>query len=129
MRLLLDTHVLIWWLNDDEQLSSEARKAIADPGSEVFVSSASVWEIAIKQALGKLEFPVARISGIIEEAGFAPLGIEVAHAILAGSLPRHHDDPFDRMLIAQAKTEGMAIVTADAMFERYGVPALAARNA
>ncbi len=121
MRLLLDTHVLIWWLNDDAALSVTARQAITDPGSEVFVSAASAWEIAIKRALGKLEFPIDRISKILDEAGFAPLGIEVQHTIRAGALPRHHDDPFDRMLIAQARLEGLVIATADSTFRKYDV--------
>ena len=121
MRLLLDTHVLIWWLNDDAALSAKARHAIAAPGSEVYVSSASVWEIAVKQALGKLEFPMDRMNGILDEVGFMALGIEIRHAIQAGALARHHDDPFDRMLIAHAVQEGLTIVTEDAMFRRYGV--------
>jgi PIN domain nuclease of toxin-antitoxin system len=127
LNLLLDTHALIWWLNDDAALSPRARKAIAGPKSEIFVSAASIWEISIKLALGKLEFPLARMSEILEEAGFTPLRIEIAHAILAGALPRHHDDPFDRMLIAQARIEGLTLVTADAVFERYEVPVLAAK--
>ncbi|MBF0168925.1 MAG: type II toxin-antitoxin system VapC family toxin [Alphaproteobacteria bacterium] len=121
MRLLLDTHLLIWWLNDDAALSVTARQAIADPGSEVFVSAASVWEIAIKHALGKLAFPIGRMSGILGEAGFAPMSIEIQHTIRAGALPRHHDDPFDRMLIAQAQLEGLVIATADSMFKKYDV--------
>lgn len=121
MRLLLDTHVLIWWLNDDAALSYDARQAIASQESEVFVSAASVWEIAIKQALGKLDFPIARMAEILDKVGLAPLGIEVHHAILAGSLPRLHADPFDRMLIAQAQHEGMTIVTADPLFRQYAV--------
>ncbi|MBF0561273.1 MAG: type II toxin-antitoxin system VapC family toxin, partial [Alphaproteobacteria bacterium] len=83
------------------------------------------WEIAIKQALGRLQFPVARMAAILDEAGFTPLGIKVEHGVLAGGLPPHHSDPFDRMLIAQAQHEGLTIVTADAMIQRYAVAVLA----
>ncbi len=119
MRLLLDTHALLWWLAD-EGLSSRTRDAIADPANLVAVSAASAWEIAIKKALGKLTAP-DDLEQQVHAGGFVPLPINIAHGIAAGQLPRHHDDPFDRMLIAQALAEGLTIVTRDKRFEDYGV--------
>ena len=128
MRLLLDTHILLWWLADDPALPAAARAAIGDPASEVFISAASAWEIAIKHALGRLDFPVAQMTTILNEAGFTPLGIEVQHGVIAGALPPHHNDPFDRMLVAQAQHEGMTIVTVDALIRRYAVAILDGSN-
>ena len=119
MRLLLDTHALLWWLAD-EGLSSQTRDAIADPANLVAVSAASAWEIAIKKALAKLTAP-DDLEQQVRAGGFVPLPINIAHGIAAGQLPRHHDDPFDRMLIAQALAEGLTIVTRDKRFEDYGV--------
>jgi len=119
VRLLLDTHALLWWLAD-EGLSSRTRDAIADPANLVAVSAASAWEIAIKKALGKLTAP-DDLEQQVHAGGFVPLPINIAHGIAAGQLPRHHDDPFDRMLIAQALAEGLTIVTRDKRFEDYGV--------
>ncbi len=124
MRLLLDTHILLWWLADDPALPLQARAAISDSGSEVFISAASVWEIAIKRALGRLDFPVGQMAAILDEAGFTPLAIGVTHGVLAGALPAHHADPFDRMLVAQAQHEGMTIVSVDRMIRRYAVAVL-----
>ena len=124
MRLLLDTHILLWWLSDDPSLPIAAKAAIADPDSQIFVSAATTWEIAIKQALGRLEFPVQQMLGILQEAGFSSLAMAVEHTLLAGKLPPHHHDPFDRMLIAQAQHEGLTIVTVDSMFHRYNVAVL-----
>ena len=124
MRLLLDTHILLWWLSDDASLPDAARAAIRDASSEVFVSAATAWEIAIKQALGKLEFPIAQLSEILAEEGFEALGIAIDHAVIAGGLPPHHGDPFDRMLVAQAQREGLTLVTVDAMIRRYAVAVL-----
>lgn len=125
MRLLLDTHALLWWLADDPSLREAAREAIASPESAVFVSAGSAWEIAIKQALGKLRGP-GDLEAELESEGFAPLSITVGHALAAGALPRHHDDPFDRLLVAQAQAEGLTIVTRDPRIEPYGVATLAA---
>jgi PIN domain nuclease of toxin-antitoxin system len=119
-RLLLDTHVFLWWLADDPSLGSETRDAIADSRNVVYVSAATVWEIAIKKSLGKLEAP-DDMSSIIEAEGFEPLPIDAFHAEQAGQLPPHHRDPFDRMLIAQGQAEGLSIVTHDRNFARYGV--------
>lgn len=126
MRLLLDTHVLLWWLADDPALSP---RTISVVGSErdVYVSAASAWEVAIKQALGKLEAP-DDLAGAVAACAFRELPVGFEHAALAGALPRHHDDPFDRMLVAQARLEGLTIVTGDTRFARYGVPVLAAAS-
>ena len=122
MRLLLDTHALLWWLAD-EGLTDQARDAIADPDNLVMVSAASAWEISIKKALGKLSAP-DDLERQVEESGFTPLSISVTHGMAAGQLPRHHDDPFDRMLIAQAYAEGLTIVTRDKRFADYNVAML-----
>jgi PIN domain nuclease of toxin-antitoxin system len=120
VRLLLDTHALLWWLSDDPSLSEVARAAIATPDADVAVSAASAWEISIKSGLGKLTAPDDLEAQLVRHQ-FTPLAISPAHALVAGSLPRHHDDPFDRMLIAQARLEGMTLVTRDARIGRYGV--------
>ena len=119
MRLLLDTHVLLWLLSADDRLSAEGISAI-ESADEVLVSAASVWEIEIKRAKGLLESPDDLVD-LIEAAGVQLLSMTAAHATLAGRLPRLHNDPFDRMLIAQAKTEGAVLVTADHAPVHYGV--------
>ncbi|MGV6807163.1 MAG: type II toxin-antitoxin system VapC family toxin, partial [bacterium] len=103
-RLLLDSHVFLWWLSD-ESLSTDAKSLIADERNQVFVSAATVWEISIKRALGKLQAP-EDLQRIVEEEGFTPLPISLFHSEQAGKLPPIHRDPFDRMLIAQAQAEG-----------------------
>ena len=120
MRLLLDTHVLLWWLADDPSLGEEARAGISDPGSSVFVSAATVWEVSIKRTLGKLEAPSDLVSQI-ELNSFEPLSMTVSHAYAAGALPRHHDDPFDRMLVAQAMAEDLTLLTRDPRIRVYDV--------
>ncbi|MEE3625187.1 type II toxin-antitoxin system VapC family toxin [Nitrospirillum sp. BR 11752] len=122
MRLLIDTHILIWWMSDDPALPVHVRAAIQDPASEVFVSAATIWEISIKRALGRLDFPLDDIQGELLKAGFKPLAIDIAHAARAGTLPAHHQDPFDRMLVAQAQLEGLTLVSVDAIIGRYAVP-------
>ena len=124
-RLLLDTHVFLWWLADAPELVDQARKAIADQRNEVFVSAATGWEIGIKRANGKLQAP-ANLDAMVEDAGFAPLPLTYFHGEQAGALPMHHNDPFDRMLIAQAQAEGLVIVTRDPRIPRYGVRTLSA---
>jgi PIN domain nuclease of toxin-antitoxin system len=124
VRLLLDTHALLWALLADGDLSAKARRAIADPDNAVFVSSASGWEIAIKHRLGKL--PMAKnvadnLAVHIRKARFAVLDISLDHALAAGRLPGPHKDPFDRMLIAQAGIEKLQVVTIDPVFREYGV--------
>ncbi|MGH3084870.1 MAG: type II toxin-antitoxin system VapC family toxin [Gaiellaceae bacterium] len=125
MRLLLDTHVLLWWLADDPTLRREAREAIADGESVVVVSAASAWEIAIKRATGRLEAP-DDLEAQLERNRFLPLPIAIGHALHAGELPPHHDDPFDRVLVAQAELERLTIVTRDKNIARYGVGTLPA---
>lgn len=123
MRLLLDTHALLWWLADSP-MSADAKQAIADPDNIVIVSAASIWEIAIKKARGKLDAPDGLVEAIAD-SGFDPLPIDFGHAELAGALPVHHRDPFDRMLIAQALEEELVIVTRDESFAPYGIETLA----
>ena len=125
MRLLLDSHALLWALGDPDKLQADSRSAIQESSNDVFVSAASVWEISIKRAKGKLE-TTADLVVELEAARFQPLPISYLHGVAAGSLPEHHGDPFDRMLIAQALLEGMTIVTRDVRFEPYGVPILEA---
>ncbi len=124
-RLLLDTHVLLWALEDSPELGNNARKAVVDRRNEVFVSAANVWEIAIKRSLGKLRSP-DNLTTKVEEMGLAQLPITLFHAEQAGNLPMHHKDPFDRMLVAQAQAEGLVIVTEDERIPRYGVRTMAA---
>jgi PIN domain nuclease of toxin-antitoxin system len=123
MTLLLDTHALLWWLADDPALTLGARTAIRAAGHLVFVSAATAWEISIKQALGKLE-ALDDLEAALVANRFQPLPITVAHALAAGRLPRHHEDPFDRMLIAQAQAVQLTVITHDAKFQPYGVPIL-----
>lgn len=124
MRLLLDTHAVLWWLAG-EGLTSQAQDAIADPANFVAVSAVSAWEISIKKALGKLSAP-DDLEQQVHASGFAPLPISLAHGVAAGQLVRHHEDPFDRMLIAQALAEGLTVVTRDKRFGDYGVALLPA---
>ncbi|HLB38408.1 MAG TPA: type II toxin-antitoxin system VapC family toxin [Gemmatimonadales bacterium] len=125
LRLLLDTHAFIWWLDDDHRLSATARAGIADTRNTIYVSSATAWEMATKVRLGKLKDPagaVPRLGKVLAERRMVELPITVAHAALAGSLPGPHRDPFDRMLIAQGRIEDLPLVTNDAVFQRYDVP-------
>ncbi|PRY18571.1 type II toxin-antitoxin system VapC family toxin [Kineococcus rhizosphaerae] len=118
--LLLDTHVLLWWLSDDERLPERLRAAVADGGNEVFVSAASAWEMSIKAALGKLTVPDG-LREELEQQGFTELPVTVDDGLAAGALPRHHDDPFDRMLIAQAARRGLRLLSVDRRFGEYDV--------
>ena len=124
-RLLLDTHVFLWWLTDDARLGVQARKAILDERNEVYVSAASGWEISIKRAMGKLQAP-DNLDAMVDEAGFTHLPITFFHGEQAGSLPMYHRDPFDRMLVAQAQAEGLTIVTNDKAISAYGVHSIIA---
>ena len=123
MNLLLDTHILLWWLDDNPLLTDKARDAISDTDNLVVVSAASIWEIRIKQALGKLEI-TPDFYDVIKEQGFEMLSITSDHAFAVGDLPAHHRDPFDRIMIAQAKKESLTIVTFDAVFKKYRIPVL-----
>jgi PIN domain nuclease of toxin-antitoxin system len=123
VRLLLDTHVLLWWLADDRRLSTDARATIGDANNQVFVSAASVWEIAIKEAVKRIDIDLDDLQNAILKSGFEPLPIALEHAIRAGRLPHFHRDPFDRMLVAQASVEELRLLTHDRIFQRYGLSA------
>lgn len=120
MRLLLDTHILLWWLSDDRKLPREVRRILTSGRALVMVSAASVWELAIKCAHGRLEIP-SDLLDEIEAQGFTRLPITFENAITAGGLPDYHRDQFDRMLIAQALSEELTIATVDPRIHRYGV--------
>jgi PIN domain nuclease of toxin-antitoxin system len=121
--LLLDTHILLWWLSDDSLLPTAARQAIASPQTEVLVSAATAWEIAIKQAAGRLDAPQDLLEAM-EANDFQTLPITAAHAVAAAALPPHHSDPFDRMLIAQARAETLTLISVDNRFPEYDVELL-----
>jgi len=124
MRLLIDTHVFLWWVEGNRVLPARARNAIADQDHECLVSLASVWELAIKASLGKLKLSMSVERYVVEHAaqnGFRLLNISIAHVGRVETLAAHHGDPFDRLLIAQALEEKLPIVTADRIFQRYGV--------
>lgn len=124
MRLLLDSQVLIWAMVDDIRLRAHVREAML-AADVVHVSAASVWEIAIKRAKGRLSVPDDLMERVAQ-AGFEALSVTLEHGWLAGSLPRLHDDPFDRVIVAQAIAEGLTIATSDRRMRDYGVPVLAA---
>jgi PIN domain nuclease of toxin-antitoxin system len=127
MTLLLDTHTLLWFLTNDPSLSVRARSAIEDPANGAHISAASLWEVAIKTALGKLKLPAPYADIFprqLETNGFGLLPIAPAHCAVLLTLPFHHRDPFDRLLLAQAKAEGMTLVTDDGQFAPYGVQLL-----
>ncbi|MFP4258157.1 MAG: type II toxin-antitoxin system VapC family toxin [Desulfovermiculus sp.] len=120
MKLFLDTHVLLWWLDDSPNLFDAERNAIADPNNLIVVSAVVIWEMRIKQSLGKLEISTDSYP-VIRDQGFELLSITADHAYAAGGLPMHHRDPFDRMIIAQARLEKLCIITHDNMFSKYDV--------
>jgi PIN domain nuclease of toxin-antitoxin system len=124
MSLLLDTHVVLWWLTDDPTLSDDIKTRL-DHDPDVYVSAATVWEVTIKQAAGKLTEP-ADLPERIHGSGFAELAISSEHAIAAGRLPLIHTDPFDRMLVAQARCEDFTLVTRDPQCQKYEVAVLPA---
>ncbi len=124
MRLILDTHAFLWWLDGDRRLPARVRALIGEPANEVLVSAASVWEITIKARLGKLPRSTdvaADVPACIESQGFVPLSITMHHAQRAGALAGPHRDPFDRMLIVQAQAEGVPIASNETIFDDYGV--------
>lgn len=120
MRLLLDTHTLLWWHEQSPKLSPRARSAIGDVGNEILVSIATAWEIVVKQALGKLQLS-ADLREVIDSENFEMLPIEFAHLDALASLPMLHRDPFDRMLVAQALAEGLPLITGDRALRPYPV--------
>lgn len=123
MRILLDTHALLWWLADDPELAEAGRDVIAAPENLIVFSAASIWEIRVKQAIGKLALP-ADFADVLARQPFEPLAVTVAHAHALQELPLLHRDPFDRLLIAQARAEGMTILTRDNAFTQYDVSTL-----
>jgi PIN domain nuclease of toxin-antitoxin system len=125
VNLLLDTHVLLWWLDDPALLSEEACTAIAEGSNTVFVSAAAAWEIAIKKALGRLEAPDGLAEAMAADR-LQPLPITVPHALAVTALPPIHQDPFDRIQVAQAQLEGLCLVTRDAFIQQYDVSLLRA---
>lgn len=123
MKLLLDTHVVLWWLDDHPDLGPFARAAITDPDNVVFLSAVVVWEIRIKQALGKLEIP-GNFRDVLEDQPFSPLAVTAEHAHGLAELPDVHRDPFDRMLASQTRVEGLTLVTRDDRLGRYPIDVL-----
>ncbi|MGE0387501.1 MAG: type II toxin-antitoxin system VapC family toxin [Gammaproteobacteria bacterium] len=124
MRILLDTHVFLWWVEGDRELPRRARAAIVEPDNECFLSIASAWELTIKAALGKLRLavPVRRyVADHLAANAFSLLPVDLAHLGRLEGLPAHHGDPFDRLLVAQALEEELTVVTADPVFRKYGV--------
>ena len=124
MKLLLDTRTFLWWVTDDDRLSDRAGAAIADGSNEVFFSAASAWEIVIKAGLGRIKLPDDAWSFTpdqLERNAFQPLPVHVSHAVAVIALPDHHRDPFDRMLVAQAMTEGLTLVSSDDQLTRYPI--------
>ena len=121
MKLLLDTHALLWWLSDDDALGSRARALIADPGNDILISAVSLWEIVVKLRIGKLAADIGDILAAIDADGFARLDIVPAHLLVLAKLPRHHTDPFDHLLIAQAIAEEAIFVSEDRHTPKYSV--------
>jgi PIN domain nuclease of toxin-antitoxin system len=124
VRLLLDTHALLWYLTTPEKLPSPARRAIESADSAVYASVASAWEIAIKVAIGRLEFDAGTLEGALPAVGVELLGISLQHTARVATLPAHHRDPFDRMLVSQALCEAMTLVSRDRELSKYGVGVL-----
>jgi PIN domain nuclease of toxin-antitoxin system len=124
VRCLLDTHVLLWWLTDDRALSAGAGDLIADTANEVYVSAISIWEIAIKSQLGKITVDVDEVLAALAPAGLQPLSFGLDDAAEAGKLPPIHRDPFDRALVAQARCQGLRLLSADDRLAAYGEPVL-----
>lgn len=124
MRLLLDSHTLLWWMDDPSKLKPEARKAISDPSNLVFASAASVWELGLKVSKGKLRLPLG-FHSVLREHGIEPLPFTAEHAVESISLPAVHGDPFDRALVAQCRLESMTLATRDAVLGGYGIAILA----
>ncbi|MBI3606622.1 MAG: type II toxin-antitoxin system VapC family toxin [Nitrospirae bacterium] len=120
MRILLDTHLVLWWLSGDKRMPREADALIADTENEVYVSAASIWEVAIKVALGRMKGDPGAIEAAIIPSGLSELPITGRHAAHVSKLPMHHRDPFDRVLIAQSLVEPMRLLTSDTALARYG---------
>jgi PIN domain nuclease of toxin-antitoxin system len=121
--LLLDTHALIWWMEEEQNLSSRARLAVQNPENRILISAVVAWELAIKVKTGKFSPAslIEKLSWSLEQEAFSEVAITIEHATRAGSLPLHHRDPFDRLLVAQALSLGVPIVSADRILDRYDV--------
>jgi PIN domain nuclease of toxin-antitoxin system len=124
VKILLDTHALLWWLTDDGRLGRQARELVEDPGNDVLISMVSLWEIAVKTRVGKLEADIGQITDAVQQDGFALLDIRVAHLLTLSGLPLRHRDPFDHLLIAQAITEDATFMSEDRNTARYPVRSL-----
>ena len=124
MRLLLDTHAILWWVTDDPRLSRIAKAAISEPENELFASAAAAYEIVYKQGLGRLHPLPDNLSRQLQREGIVVLPISLDHAVTAASLPGPHRDPWDRIMMAQAQAEGLTVITVDRVFSQYGVPVL-----
>jgi PIN domain nuclease of toxin-antitoxin system len=125
VRILLDTHFLLWWLADDALLGDRAREVISTPENLIFFSAASIWELRIKEGIGKLDLP-DDFTEVLDGQAFEPLAVTTAHAHALLGLPLHHRDPFDRMLVAQARAEKLTILTRDPVIGQYDVATLVA---
>jgi PIN domain nuclease of toxin-antitoxin system len=125
--MLLDTHAFLWWLQDNRNLGHESRAAISDPDNRVFVSAATAWEIAVKRASGRLDAP-GDVGEWIATSGFGALSIDIEHAVASAELPKHHADPFDRLLVAQAVLEELVLVARDDEIDKYDVEILDASS-
>lgn len=126
MRFLLDTHVLLWWLQDNPRLGSRARALIADADHEILISIASPWEISVKHRIGKMADSGAAIMQVMADQGMTMLNLTPAHLGVLDAMPLHHRDPFDHLILAQAQAEGAIIITDDSIFPQYGVRCVAA---
>jgi PIN domain nuclease of toxin-antitoxin system len=120
MRILLDTHIFVWWLANDSKLPKAAEPLILDSSNEIYISAASIWEIAIKAGLGQIQVDPVLVVAAIPESGFQELPVSARHAIEVKELPLHHRDPFDRMLVAQSRFEPMHLLTHDQQLAAYG---------
>ncbi|MBV8616078.1 MAG: type II toxin-antitoxin system VapC family toxin [Acetobacteraceae bacterium] len=129
MRLLLDTHALLWWLAGDDRLGLRARTLIEDPGNDIIVSVASFWEIVVKVRVGRLGADIKEIAGAVEREGFTLLDLTTAHLVTLTGLPAHHRDPFDHVLIAQAIAERATFVSGDRNSPKYPVQLISCSDA
>lgn len=120
MRCLLDTHIFLWWLENDKRLKKSSRRVIEDPKNQIFASVANAWEISIKQKVGKLPLKTT-IHECFKKSGFEIVPITLGHVLLLDTLPLHHKDPFDRILISQAKTENLVLITDDEKMAKYKI--------
>lgn len=128
MRLLIDTQVILWWLSDDDKLGKQARGLLGEAETQVFASIASLWEVSIKQSMGKLPAKAADLANWLRELSIDILPVSVSHLVALERLPHLHRDPFDRILVAQTIAEGLTIMTSDQKIAHYGIPCIQARR-